>query len=192
MTTLDNPSGAPDPSTVAMRPTAQRYGLIGALILIVVSLAVNLSGLVDYTQKGGTGNTIATILQYGIMITVIVLAIKTHRDDDLGGFITFGRGLGMGMLTALILGIITGIWAYVYFGLIDPGLIDQIREVAHDQALERGTTEEQLEQAEGIMNFFTSPVFFAVASLIGTLLVSFVTSLIASAVIKVEPPEQPV
>jgi uncharacterized protein DUF4199 len=189
MTTLDNPSGIPDPSTVPVRPTAQKYGLIGALILIVAGLAMNLAGLVDYANQGGTGNTIASILQYGIMITVVVLAIKTHRDDDLGGYITLGRSLGVGTLTGLILGIITAIWAYIYFGFIDPSLVEQIREVAHDKALEGGTTEEQLEQAAGIMNFFTSPAFFAIASLIGSILVSFVVSLIGGAVMKKESPE---
>ncbi len=189
MATLDNPSEILDASNVPIRPTAQKYGLIGAMILIVVGLAMNLSGLIDYTQKGGTGNTIASILQYGIIITIVVLAIKTHRDDDLGGYITLGRSLSVGMLTGLIIGIITAIWAYVYFGFIDPGLVDQIREMAHDKALEGGTTEEQLEQAAGIMNFFTSPAFFAVASLIGTLLISFVVSLIGGAVMKKESPE---
>jgi len=189
MATLDNPPGNFDPSTVPLRPTAQKYGLTGALILIVAGLAMNLAGLVDYTTKGGTGNTIASILQYGIIIIMVVLAIKTHRDDDLGGYITLGRSIGIGMLTGLIMGVITAIWAYVYFGFIDPGLVDQIREMAHDQALESGTTEEQFDQAAGIMKFFTSPVFFAIASLIGTLLISFIVSLIGGAVMKKELPE---
>ena len=144
MATLDNPSEILDASNVPIRPTAQKYGLIGAMILIVVGLAMNLSGLIDYTQKGGTGNTIASILQYGIIIIIVVLAIKTHRDDDLGGYITLGRSLSVGMLTGLIIGIITAIWAYVYFGFIDPGLVDQIREMAQDKALEGGTTERPL------------------------------------------------
>jgi hypothetical protein len=47
-------------------------------------------------------------VSYIIMIAGIVLATKTFRDQEQGGFITYGRALAVGTLTCVFAGVITG------------------------------------------------------------------------------------
>ncbi|MBI5917625.1 MAG: DUF4199 domain-containing protein [Bacteroidetes bacterium] len=188
MTTFDNPTGIPNASTVSVWPTALRYGIIGGVLIAMAGLIFNLTGLSDPSKQGGAGNTVAAIVNYGLMIGTIILVIKNHRDADLGGYITFGRSIGVGTATGLILGVVGAIWTYIFFTFIDPGLVDQIREMAYDQAIERGSTPEQMEQAKGFMEFFTSPGFFTLAVLFGGVIFGVIVSLIAGAIMKKDPP----
>ncbi|RME09081.1 MAG: DUF4199 domain-containing protein [Bacteroidetes bacterium] len=121
-------------------------------------------------------------------MVAIVLAIKHHRDNELGGYIKYGRGLGMGTLVGLVMGVITAVWMLIYMYVIDPELQDKIKEMAMEQAIANGATEEAMEQGAGMMDFFTSPAFMSIASLIGTVLVAFIMSLVVSAIMKKDPP----
>ncbi len=188
MTTLDNPSNIPTISEVPMRPTALKYGGIGGLITVVLGLIFYLTGMSDPADQGSTGNTVANILNYAVLIGAIIMAIKYHKENELGGYLTLGRSIGLGTLTGLVLGVIGAIWTVLFFTVIDPGMLETIREVAYEQAIQNGAPEDQMEQMEGMMNFFTSPTFFAVFMILGGLLIGLVTGLIAGAVMKNDPP----
>ena len=185
MTTLDNPTNIPDPSTVPIRPTAMKYGLIGGGISIVLGLIFYLAGITDPTQQGGTGNTIAAIINYAVLIGAIVMAIKFHKENELGGYLKLGRAIGMGTLTGLIMGVIGAIWTVLFFTVIDPGMLETIRETAMENAIEQGAPEDQV---EGMISFFTSPTFFAVVTVLGGVLIGLITGLIAGAIMKKDPP----
>ena len=116
------------------------------------------------------------------------MAIKYHKENELGGYLTMGRSIGLGVLTSLVVSVIGIIWMFVFFYVVDPGMLETIRETAYEQALDRGTTEEQLEAAKGMMDFFTSPIFFAIVSLLMSVIIGLITSAIAGAVMKKEPP----
>lgn len=188
MTTLDNPSNVPIISDVPVRPTAMKYGGIGGLITVVLGLIFYITGMTDPADQGSSGNTIANIINYAVLIGAIVMAIKYHRDNELNGYLTLGRSIGMGTMTGLIMGIIGAIWTVIFFTVIDPGMLETIREVAYEQAIENGTPEDQLDQIEGVMNFFTSPTFFAIFMVLGGVLLGLVTGLFAGLVMKKDPP----
>lgn len=186
MTTLDDDYKMIDPANVSPRPVAQKYGLIGSLVLIVVGLLTHLLGITDLSQQGGTGNWIANILNWGVMVGVIVLAIKTHRDSDLGGYISMGRGFKTGMIATLMMAIVMAVWSYVFFTLVAPEALEMIKEVALEEMESQGLSEEQMEASAGMMGFFTSPTFLVLVSLIGTLITGAIFSLIAGAIMKKE------
>lgn len=188
MTTLDNPLNLPDPSEVSVKPTAIRYGVIGALILIVVGLIFNLTGFISYTDQSHIGNRINQIIQVLVLIGVVVLTIRTHRDEDLGGFIKYGRCLGVSTFAGLIVGVISAIWTFVYFTLIDPATLTLIKENAWEQALESGTSEEALESARGMMDFFTSAPWISSMVILFTVFITFIIALIAGAIMKKDRP----
>ncbi len=177
-----------DPADVPMRPTAVRYGGMVALALIVIGLIFTLTGFSDPTDPTKSGNTVQQWLGYAGILAAIILAIKHHRDNELGGYIKYGRGLGMGTLTGLVMGVITAVWMLIYMYVIDPGLQDKIKEMAIEQAVAKGTSEEAMQQGAGMMDFFTSPLFLSIGSLVGTVIVAFIFSLVVSAVMKKDPP----
>lgn len=177
-----------DPADVPMRPTAMRYGVSVALALIVIGLIFTLTGLSDPADQTKVGNKIQQWIGYAGILAAIVLAIRHHRDNELGGYIKYGRGLGLGTLTGLIMGVITAIWMLIYMYVIDPDLQDRIKEMAMNQAIAQGASEEAMQQGAGMMDFFTSPMFISIATLIGTVVVAFIMSLIVAAIMKKDPP----
>ncbi len=190
MSTFDNPTGGTDQASVSPWPTGMRYGLITALVLVAFSLIMSLSGLVDPADQSNPANWISSILTYVIMIGAVIMAVRQHRDGELAGFITFGRAFFVGFIVMLIAGLISMVYTYVYFTMIDPGMIDTILEASREQMMERqGMDEEQAEQALSMTSFMFSPIMMTVMSGLGTLLMGIIFSLIAAAVMKRNPPE---
>jgi|GEM_PF-2986047 len=98
----------PTKTPVSGRPIALRIGLLAGLALVAIGLVFQLTGLSDPTQQYSTGNIISQIVSYGIMGAAIYLAVKQHRDENLGGFISMGSAFGLGMLTILIQAVLLG------------------------------------------------------------------------------------
>jgi len=186
MTTLDNPGNTIDPKQVSMRPTAMRYGLIGGLILIAFGLVVNVSGL---NQPGSSMSWVTGLISVAIFAAVLVIAVKYHRDQELGGYITFGRSFGLSMLTVLIMAVLGAIFTYVYMAFIDPSMADQMLEMTREQYESMGMSEEQIEQSLSMAKTFMQPHWAALMGILGNLFFGAIVGLIISAVMKKNPPE---
>ncbi len=184
MSTLDSPNFQPQP----YRPVALRYGLIGGLILVAISLVGQVAGLADPTQPYSAGSIINSILTYGTIIAILVLAVKFHRDSNQNGFITFGQAFGLGVLAALVMGVISAIYSYVFFAFIDPGFLDQVVEMQKEQMLESGMSESEVDQAFNMMSAMFTPGAFAIIAVVGSLIFGAIVSLIVAAVMKKDPP----
>ncbi len=187
MTTLDNPSNLPNTSTVSPRPTAIRYGLIAGLVLIILSVLYNMTDMIDYT--GQKSNVVPNILNWGTIIAALVLAIKHHRDNELGGFITFGRCVGLGSLTSLVIGIISGIFGVLYFTVIDPGLKGEILSQLQEQFAEKGMDDNAIEMAMSWTETMFSPIGLFLMTTLSTLFGGVILSLIIGAIMKKNPPQ---
>jgi len=185
MTTLDHINEAPDPSSVSMMPTAIRYGLIGGLASIIFGTVMNILGM-----GAGTGNdTLNSVISLVIFAAVIYLALTKHRDEDLGGFMSYGRGLGLGVLTSLIMGVLASLFTYIYVGFIDPSITEVILERTLEQYEEMGMPEDQIEMSMSWVKSMMSPIGMATFQVIGSAIMGFIASLIISAVVKKNPPE---
>lgn len=174
-------------SNVSPRPTAFRYGGIIAVGLIVLGLIFQLTGIADPTDPEGAGNSISGCLNWVVIIVGVVMAIKHYKKEVLGGFITLGQSIGVGTLTALVIGVISAIWMYLYMGVIDPEMTEIIRENAIEQA-EHNSGGQNMDQAMPWIEAFTSPVTLSIITLVGSVFIGFVTSLITGAIVKNEKP----
>lgn len=161
-------------------PTALRYGIIGGLLVIVIGLVQYLLGVTS------TASQVLGWLSMLIVIVLPVLAIRGHRDNDLGGYISYGRGLGTGVLTALIIGLITAIWTVVLYNVIDPGIADVIMQAQTEGMEEAGMSDEDIENAMAMTSKFMTAPAMAAIGLIMYGVIGFITSLIAGAVFKRE------
>ena len=84
MSTLDNPNDYIDPSSISL--AYYQVWLATYLVLVVLGLLVHLSGMITLTRGGS--NWVVNILNWGITIAAIVMAVKQHREEDPGGFIS--------------------------------------------------------------------------------------------------------
>ncbi len=179
----------PDPSNASYWPHAVRYGLIGSGILVVVGLIMYLAGLSDPEKQQGAVGWINNLISAVVMIWALHSAMKTHRDENLGGYMTYGRALGAGTATSLVMAAVTLVWTLLFFTLIAPEMVDQIKELQMAQMEQQGMTDEQIEQAMEMAGMITSPTGLAVMGALGTFVLGFVLSLIIAAFTRNNPPE---
>ena len=85
---MTSPNSIPDPTTVSMTPTGMRYGVLLGLISIATTLLFYVLGWSEPGNESST-STIVTIVGIALPIVMVVLAIMYHRDNELGGLISF-------------------------------------------------------------------------------------------------------
>lgn len=188
MNTLDTTETI-DHKEVSPWPTAARYGLIASLILVALGLLFYVTGLVDMTRQGGAGNWISSILNYIVMGGAIYLATKQHRDAELGGYITYGRGVGVGTIASLVMAAVTLGWTILFMTVIAPDLPEEIRYQMREQMIEQqGMSEADADQAMSFAGVFAQPAVIAAFAAVFTFLFGLVVSLIIAAVMRKDPP----
>jgi hypothetical protein len=162
-------------------------GLIGGLLGIALTLLGTVTGL--NPMDGGSGewsfiSLIFSLLGFAIWIIFIVRAMQQYRDDVKNGVMSYGQALGTGVLTALVMGIISALYMILHYYVIDPSAIDQIREAMEAGYEESGMTEEQMESSEWIIDLMSSPTVLAIMSVFSTVFMGLLISFVAAAVTK--------
>lgn len=189
MSTLDNPQETTGQGGSAS-PIIWRYGLLTGLVLILLGLVFYLTGLQSFDQPQSSSSWIITIVNLVVLFGGLYLAIQQHRDQNLGGYITFGKGFTVGLLTSLVVAVVSAIWTIVFFTLVEPNATEMILEASKDQmANEQGMSDEQIEQAMTWASWMTSPSMMTVFALLGTVFQGLILSLIAGGVLAKRPPE---
>ena len=109
----------------SMLKQTMTFGAIIALILVVYGILLYILDL--------TFNKVLGYVQYVVLFIGIFLATKTYRDKSLGGFISYGKALGFGVLISVFVGIVTIFFGYIMMRYIDPGLIDKYLVIAEER-----------------------------------------------------------
>jgi hypothetical protein len=180
MTTLDNPSEMAQGPAVSGRPIGIRFGLIGGLLLVGLALVLDLTGMTDAAT--GKGGTLSFIFQLLIMGGAIGYAIYQYRQA--AGKITFGQAFGTGFWAALIMVLISGVYSLLFFLVIDPEVIETIKNQAFAQMEEQGMSDSDIEQSMGMMGFMFNPWILSVTATISNLIFAILVNLVLSAVLK--------
>lgn len=160
--------------------TAVTYGVYMGLGLIVFSLIM-------YVLEVPLDSKLHYV-QYFIYIAVIYFGIKHHRDQDLGGYITYARGLGCGTLIAAVGGIIMAVYTFILFKYIDPDLVNQIFAAQEKQMLESGQSQEQVDKMISMSKGFMQPWMMGLIVVPTVIFSGFILSLIIAALHKKEHP----
>jgi hypothetical protein len=159
---------------------AMTYGAIIGLTLVVYSVLLYITGL--------TFNKALGLIQYMALFAGIYLGTKAYRDKFLGGFITYGKALGLGVLISVFVGIITVFFNFVMMRFVDPGLIDKYMAVMEEtyqnsRFISADQVDAILEKSrEAMTAVWTLPVGVLSFSFIG-----FIISLITSIFVKQDP-----
>ncbi len=159
---------------------ALKYGLLGGLIIVIYTAILMTLGM-------GTNKLLAS-LGYIIMIAALVLAMQNFKKEN-HGYMSYGQGLGVGTLASVIMGLLGGIFMYIYTSFIDPNYMESIMDQQIADLEARGMSDEQIDAAIAMTEKFSNPAMTIVSSLIGYLVIGFILSLIISAIIKNRRPE---
>lgn len=157
-----------------------RYGLLTGLVSILFSF-VQLSFISD-------PETPLRWLSIVILVVGIVLAHKQYKQAN-SGFMSYGEGLGIGVIVSAVSGVLGGIFSYIYLTFIDPGYMQRVMELTRSRMEEKGMDDAQIDQAMGMAEKFSTGPLSAVFAVVGALFIGFLLSLIVSAFTKNARPE---
>ncbi|RTQ47923.1 DUF4199 domain-containing protein [Hymenobacter gummosus] len=169
-------------SAVTTTSAGLRYGLIIGVVTIIYSFILMLTNM---EQNAGMG-----FVTFIILIGGIVLAHRYYKQHN-GGFMSYGQGLGIATITGAVIGLLSGIFRYVYVTFIDPQYQENAMNAMRAKFEEAGNmSDEQIDQAMQMTQRFTpsGPMGILIAVL-GTAFFAFLLSLIISAITKRNRPE---
>ncbi|MFK7970050.1 MAG: DUF4199 domain-containing protein [Bacteroidia bacterium] len=101
--------------------------ILGIATFATTALVIMLDMMSEWTVTMG----IALLVNIGIL----VLAYKEYKASN-NGFMKYGRGVGMAALIGLIGGLVGGALLAFYIGIINPGVVEDIKKVQIESALE--------------------------------------------------------
>lgn len=157
-----------------------KWGLIGGIVTIIMSLLSYLLGLSD-----------SKIMQYiGVilMIAIIVLALFEYRDKLNSGFASFGDLVKVGLLIGLIIAIISAVWSFIYLSFIDTEFIARTLLKTEIALESKGISDREIKNAMEIAGKITNPLYMSIMGIASTLIISGIISFVSALIIKNEKP----
>jgi hypothetical protein len=160
------------------------YGLYAGGVSIVITLIAYYTGI----WKTDTVYWIG-YLQYPFLFLFIWLAMKERKNEDYGGVMSYGQGVGTGTMVGLFSGLLLALFMWVYLTAINPDFQPwMVAQRAKDMQASNAPAA-QREAAISMMEKFF--VIFAVGgAIIGQVFIAVVGSLIISVFVRTKPEEQ--
>lgn len=167
-----------------MRKIVLTYGLIAggimAVMLLISGLLMGDSNFASYGMAFGYASML-------LAFTLIFFAIRTYRQQN-DNSISFGRGLGIGLLIVLISGILYVIgWAFIYHFIV-PDFLDKLAAGEMAKLQEARASAEQITQSKEQMDFYRemyrSPVMFSLLTFIEPLPPGILVTLISALILR--------
>jgi hypothetical protein len=157
-------------------------GLYLAIALILVS--------VIFYVMGNPFSKVGQYVSYPIMIGGIILAQLNYKKA-LGGTLTYGQAVGVGVLAMVFASLISGIYTFLLYQVIDPSLQEQLRIYTEEQIIKQGKVpEEQLEMVVKMATKFQSPPILFAMAVVGGAFIGTIISLITAIFIKKNPSDE--
>jgi hypothetical protein len=173
-----------------MKKAVLTFGLISGGVMSVL-----MGGSLLVANKVGSGHSL--ILGYTIMVAsflLIYFGIRSYRDNDLAGQISFGRAFACGILIALITSAFyVGIWEVLYFKFM-PHFMDgyfaaQIHKV-QSSGLDPATTAAQVAAIQHSQQLYQNPFVNMAYTFMEPLPVGLIITLISAAILRRKGPAE--
>ena len=174
-----------------MKQTAITYGIIAGLVVSAFMATTMLIFARNENFHAGALSMIVGYLGMLIAFTFIFVAIKSYRDKQNNGIISFGKALGIGLLISLIastLYVIT--WAFVYKYFV-PDYMDKYCAMMAQQARTSYSgveLQDKLHDIQKAKDMYATSLGFTLYTYAEILPVGILVSLVAALVMKRKRP----
>jgi hypothetical protein len=174
-----------------MKKTVLTFGLISG---VMISVLMDSSLLIS--DKIGSGHSM--VLGYTIMVASFLLVyfgIRSYRDNNLDGQISFGRGFACGILITLITTVCyVATWEVIYFNFM-PHFMDgyfaaQIHKV-QSSGLDPATVAAKVAEIQHSQQLYQNPLVNMAYTFIEPLPVGLIMTLISAAILRRKAPARP-
>ncbi len=167
---------------VSLMKSSLTYGIYLGIVSILFSVVLYVLGF--------TFEKWVQYASYPITIAAVIWVQIAYRKS-LGGEMTYGQALGIGLMTVVFASALSAIYTYILFVVIDPSLQEQLRLVTEQRIVEQGNVpEEQLDTVVEMTAKFQNPPILAVFTLFGGALIGLIISLITGIFTKKNPSDE--
>ncbi|MEN8117533.1 MAG: DUF4199 domain-containing protein [Bacteroidota bacterium] len=157
-------------------------GVYLGIVLILVSVVIYV-----------TGNSFASWVQYisyPILIAGAAWAQISYKKA-LGGEMTYGQALGVGVMTIIFASVLSGIYTYLLYAVIDPSMQEQALLYAEQKLVEQGKlSEAQIDAAVNLQAKLMKPPIMAAMAIFGGAFIGLIISLITAIFTKKNPTDE--
>jgi len=165
-----------------MGKIALNNGLIAGLIGVALTLLASVTGFYDmaddFTGESSWNSTIVSAISFAILIYFIIKSMKEYKNYILEGMMGYWDALKVGIFTGFISALVSAVFMLIYLGLIEPDLIEQVKETAVYDLEEQNLEGQEYETAKSMMTWFMNPIVFALTSLFSGTFLALIISLI--------------
>lgn len=165
-----------------------KYGSIAGVIMVVVFF---LPFLIFKGQDLYNFFLVGEIIGYSTMILSLLFVffgIRSYRDSELGGMITFGKAFATGLLITLVASIIFGLFTVLLYTVISPNLGNEMIEFYKRSIMESGQPQQiidkQIAEMEAQRGLFNNAAFNGFLMFATVFLIGMVVALISSFILK--------
>ena len=166
-------------NTITPGKVGLKWGVIFGVILIIYNTIILITEQISQALNW---------LPLFIFIPFCILAHNAFKKEG-DGFMSYGQGLGIGVILAIVAFLLSSIFSVIYTNIIDPEYPERIQEKVINQLEERGLTDEQIEAALGFAEIFQNPILVIIFGLVFGVFFTFIFTLIISAITKKSNPE---
>lgn len=160
-----------------------KANLTNGVILALVGIAYSL--LLYFMDKSADKNLGYFIIV--IQIVVLFFLLKSYRDNFMHGQITYGQSVGAGVIISLYSAILTSVFTYILYTVIDPGLVaKQLAVVEEGMRAKGGMTDAQIDTGLQFTAKIMNPAVLAISGVLGGILWGTIISLLVSIFIRKE------
>jgi hypothetical protein len=164
----------------------------GLMLGVYLSIVIILYSVILYVSGLGF-NQVAGYVSIAILIIGIII-IQLNYKKQQGGILTYGQGVGIVVIAMLAVGVISMIYTYLLYAIIDPDYYQQyllfVDEQTTSKLLERGMSEDQIQATRDIQRRFQTPAILAGGALLNSVIIGLIVSLISSIFIKKNPTDE--
>ena len=121
-----------------------------------------------------------------VLIVILFFLVKSYRDNYLHGFITYGQAVGSGVVIFLYYSIISGIFTYILYAVIDPELTAKQLALAEELMVSKGYTQEIIDAGMNIQKKIMTPAIMTVFGIFASMLTGVIMSLLVAIFVRKE------
>jgi hypothetical protein len=169
------------PSSVMLKSSATNGAILGLISILFVVITY-------MTGDIYTGSTWLNLLGIAVSIAALIYLALNYRKTVCGGYITYGNAFIYCWLTYIFAGVISVAFMVLLQTVIEPDYMEKMADVQREMMLKQGLSDSQVEQSMAIAAKFRTPLFVAIAGLVGNALVGLVISLITAIFVKKDRP----
>jgi hypothetical protein len=133
-----------------------------------------------------TLNKSAGYINIPIQLALLFFLLKTYRDNFMHGQITYGQALGAGVVIFVYVSIITAIYTYILWVVIDPELVKKSLAVSEEAMMNKGLPQASIDAGMAFTAKIMKPGIMSIFSIFGTMFFGVIYALLVSIFIRKE------